>query len=57
MADPLPDYFNEWQLAHWIGVTRQQMDRMPTRDVEEARTTMLALAEGERQRNQKANHK
>ena len=43
LSDPLPDYFGEWQLARWMGVTRAELIDMPVHEVMEAQITMGAL--------------
>lgn len=42
-SDPLPDYFGEWQLARWMGITRAELIDMPVHEVMEAQITMGAL--------------
>lgn len=43
MRDPLPEFFGDWVLAQWLGITRDDLREMPYRDVEEARVTMYAI--------------
>ncbi len=49
LSDPLPDYFGEWQLARWMGVTRAELLDMPVHEVMEAQITMGALNEAQAQ--------
>lgn len=49
--DPLPEYFGDWQLARWMGVTRDALDLMPVHEVAEARIVMSALSRAEHEMN------
>ncbi len=55
--EPLPDYFHEWQLARWMGVTRDALQDMPVHEVMEAQITMGAINQAEHEVNAKANKK
>ena len=46
--EPLPDYFGEWQVARWMGVTRADLQDMPVHEVLEAQITMGATNKAER---------
>jgi len=46
--EPLPDYFGEWQVARWMGVTRSVLNDMPVHEVVEAQITMAAINKAER---------
>lgn len=52
MMEPLPDYFGEWQLANWMGITRAEMDDMPIHEILQARVTMVALNRAQNEANQ-----
>ncbi len=52
LSDPLPDYFGEWQLARWMGVTRAELIEMPVHEVMEAQITMGALNNADAQKAQ-----
>ena len=54
LQDPLPDYFGEWQLARWMGITRDALQEMPVHEVQEARIVMSALNQAQHAANQKA---
>lgn len=43
IREPIPAFFGDWVLAHWLGITKDDLHEMPYRDAEEARVTMQAL--------------
>ena len=55
--EPLPDYFGEWQVARWMGVTRAALNDMPVHEVMEAQITMAAINKAERDMQKAASKK
>ena len=53
--EPLPDYFHDWQLARWMGITRDALLEMPVHEVMEAQHVMVGMnrAEAEVQKQAK----
>lgn len=41
--EPVPEFFTDWVLARWMGVTLSTMRDMPFAEVEQARVTMNAI--------------
>lgn len=52
--DPLPDYFGDWQVARWMGVTKSDLDEMPIHEIEEARIVMAAINQAEHEAHRKS---
>lgn len=47
--EPVPEYFGDWQIARWMGVTKSALREMPIYEIDEARIVMAALNDAERQ--------